>query len=128
MRSASLLVSLVLLVGCRADLKSKVVGNWRVDPASVTTTRLLSGSETRRDWTDATRTLGEISVEFDSDGSVSSTFQGATSKAKWSLNGDIIEIKESREPWPAMVYDSRGPRIHMTMERDEGRLQMDLTR
>ena len=119
--------SLSVLAGCGGSPVNKIAGTWRVDPASITTTRLARGAESRPDWTDATKILGGVEVVFSvKPESVEVTGLGEKSTGTWSLSGSKILVQSKDSGWPTMLFDSVGPRIHLTMERVAGRLQMDL--
>lgn len=127
MRRILVLLCLVGVAGCGRGFEQKVVGTWRVDPASIKTTHLLAGSEKKTDWTDAAETIGKVEVTFVKNGVVSVSGFNTSSTGKWQLRGNQIDVTSS-ENWPKMVLDAGGTRIHLTDERSDGELQMDLVK
>lgn len=116
---------LVGAAGCRGGIENQIVGKWTVDPASVTTTRLMPGTDKKADWTNATKALAEISVQF-TPSAVTATGLGGLSSGTWKLNGANIQVDGGKETWPDMVFDVRGPRIHTTLVKGADTVGMDL--
>ncbi|HVT11224.1 MAG TPA: hypothetical protein VHE55_03075 [Fimbriimonadaceae bacterium] len=127
MRRLCLLFCVLGVAGCHDGYQSQIVGDWSVDPDSVTTTRLAPGADKKADWTNAAKALGQVKVQFTAS-SVTATGLGGDSSGTWKLQGTIIKVDGGKEAWPDMVFDPRGPRIHTTMVRGADTVQMDLVR
>jgi len=129
MRRAFLPLCLLALAGCGSNPESKFAGVWHVDQGSVQTSRLTKGFESNADWTDATAMLSKIQVTFTSNpNTVTSTGFGLKSTGTWSLRLNEITVRGAGDHWPKMAYDPNSNKIHLTIEKEEGRLQMDLVK
>jgi len=124
-----LLFCLAVAAGCGGGAESQLTGTWRVDPATVTISRLGPGADKKPDWTDAAAVIGKITVRFRTQPRVvEATGFDQTSTASWHLSGSAIAIEGAQSAWPDMVLDPRGPRIHLTIEKNGDLLQMDLVK
>ncbi len=72
--------------------------------------------------------MSKVEVKFSDDGSVLAKGFDLSSEAKWSLSGARIKIQGSRDSWPEMLFDPQGPKIHLTMEKGNDQLRMDLVK
>lgn len=119
-----------VLGGCAGgSLLSKVIGTWRVEPSSITTSRLPVSAASKQDWIDATKELAKIEVRFStSPNAVQANGIGRTASGEWALVGTTIHVTGSKDHWPEMTIDSQGSRIHLTDERGGDTLQMDLVK
>jgi hypothetical protein len=121
------LILLVVMAGCGGSFDQQVVGTWRVDAASVKTSRLLAGSENNQDWKDATAAMAEVQIQFDKNGTATAKGFDATTSAKWKLIGTSLVI-EGAEDWPDLNFDPGGPRLHAKMTKGADELTMDFVK
>src|SRR4051812_3764875 len=122
------LFGLLILAGCGGNFESKVVGTWKVDPATVKFSRLTAGAEAKPEGANATQTLGQLQVRFGEDHTVKADGFGTTSAAKWKLIGTVLDIEATNETWPHMMFDPKGLRIDATIVHGNDKLEMSLVK
>jgi hypothetical protein len=128
MRRLAALAGVCALAGCGGDPASQLNGLWRVEPASVSASRLATGQEANPTWSALKTKLGKVTVTFDSaKHSVQAVGFGKTSTGTWKLLGTQIEIEGSSE-WPTLTFDEKSSRVHATMQQDGDTLEFDLVK
>lgn len=127
-----LTLAALFAAGC-ASLKSKIVGSWKIDPASMKSPFLEKAEKDPAIAEQIKKGLDAGRFDFKADGTVSIVSQagGKAEPATWSLKGNDIDltVKNARPGGkPKVTVNSDGTRIHIVQGTGEQGIEMDLVK
>lgn len=129
---SGLTLAALFVAGC-ASLKSKIVGSWKIDPASVKSPFLEKAAQNPELAAQIKKGLDGGRFDFKADGTVSIVSQvgGTAEPGTWSLNGNEMDltVKNARPGGkPKVTVNADGTRIHIIQNSGELGVEMDLVK
>jgi hypothetical protein len=129
-----LVIASTLIVGCSGGLKSKLIGSWKIDSATVKMPDIPDAMKNdpniQKVKDQMMEGMGKMRIEFKADGTVVATGMNENKPAKWSLKGNEIVLVDEKgqvaKDGKATITDD-GSRIHLTPSDPKG-LGFDLVK